>query len=111
MNEGPIGDERSPRLDDRRRVYEWRVRIGSAYLRARAASGWLVVMILAVTASPARAQSLGAGAIEGAVTDESHAAMPGVTVSAAAQHFRWVRLRSCLGRWRLSPPVLAGGRV
>jgi Carboxypeptidase regulatory-like domain len=53
-------------------------------LRALGASGWLVVMILAVMASPARAQSLGAGAIEGTVTDESHAAMPGVTVTAAS---------------------------
>jgi Carboxypeptidase regulatory-like domain len=43
-----------------------------------------VIALSMLTISPVRGQSLGGGSIEGAVTDESRAAMPGVTVTASS---------------------------
>jgi hypothetical protein len=43
-----------------------------------------VLILLALTTSPAGAQSLGAGSIEGTITDESKAAMPGVAITATS---------------------------
>src|SRR5207253_2745510 len=89
------------------------MRIESVVLRhVRLACRTLVYVpvLVALSNSPARAQSLGAGAIEGTVTDESRAAMPGVTVSAVSPALQVAQVTTVTeadGRYRL-PSLPAG---
>ena len=62
----------------------WIESVAFRHLRLACRALVCVPVLVALSASPLTAQSLGAGAIEGLVTDESRAAMPGVTVTAVS---------------------------
>ena len=85
-------------------------------LNHRRAAVWCLFACLVagiLTAGPAAAQTVGAGAIEGIVTDTSGAAMPGVTVTAsspALQVPQVTAITTATGMYRL-PTLPAGNYV
>ena len=56
-----------------------------------------LVLLFALAGAPLNAQSLGAGVISGVVTDESHAALPGVTVTATSPALQAAALTTATG--------------